>query len=75
MSLPNLRSARTAEEVTRLCLVLLGAIAQHRVGNRPDRYEPRAVKRRPKKFPRLQEPRAEARRRLREGAKRSGNKR
>jgi len=73
--LPNLRSARTAEEVRRLCLVLLGAIAQHRVGNRPDRYEPRAVKRRPKKFPRLKEPRAEARRRLREGAKRAGKKR
>jgi hypothetical protein len=73
--LPNLRSARTAEEVTRLCLVLLEAIAQHRVGNRPDRYEPRAVKRRPKKFPRLKEPRAEARRRLREGVKRSGKKR
>jgi hypothetical protein len=73
--LPNLRSARTAEEVVWLCLVLLGAIAQHRVGHRPDRYEPRAVKRRPKKFPRLQEPRAEAQRRLREGAKRSGKKR
>jgi hypothetical protein len=73
--LPNLRSAPTAEEVTRLCLGMLGAIAQHRVGNRPDRYEPRAVKRRPKKFPRLREPRAEARRRLRHGAKRSGKKR
>jgi hypothetical protein len=73
--LPNLRSARTPEEVTRLCLVLLGAIAQHRVGNRPDRYEPRAVKRRPKNFPKLKEPRAQARRRLAEGAKRSGKKR
>jgi hypothetical protein len=73
--LPNLRSARTAAEVTRRCRVLLEAIAQHRVGNRPDRCEPRAVKRRPKNFPRLQEPRADARRRLREGAKRSGNKR
>jgi hypothetical protein len=72
--LPNLRSARTPEEAARLCAVLLGAIAQHRVGNRPDRYEPRAVKRRPKKFPRLKEPRADPRRRLREGAKRSGKK-
>jgi len=73
--LPNLRSAPTEEEVRRLCVVLLGAIAQHRVGNRPDRYEPRAVKRRPKNFPRLKEPRADARRRLAKGAKRSGKKR
>jgi hypothetical protein len=73
--LPNLRAARTAEEAARLCAVLLGAIAQHRVGNRPDRYEPRAVKRRPKNFPRLKEPRADARRRLLKGAKRAGKKR
>jgi hypothetical protein len=73
--LPHLRAARTAEEAARLCAALLGAIAQHRVGNRPDRYEPRAVKRRPKNFPKLKEPRAAARRRLAEGAKRSGKKR
>jgi hypothetical protein len=73
--LPNLRTARTAEEAARLCAVLLAAIAQHRVGNRPDRYEPRAVKRRPKNFPKLKEPRADARRRLLKGAKRAGKKR
>jgi hypothetical protein len=72
---PNLRSARTAEEEARLYAVLLGAITQHRVGNRPDRYEPRAVKRRPKNFPKLKEPRAQARRRLTERAKPSGKKR
>jgi hypothetical protein len=73
--LPNLRSARTEEEAARLLAVLLGAIAQHRVGNRLDRYEPRAVKRRPKNFPKLKEPRAQARRRLTEKAKPSGKKR
>src|SRR3954468_558988 len=33
----------------------------HRVGNRPDRVEPRAVKRRPKAHPLLTKPRAQAR--------------
>ena len=33
----------------------------HRVGNRPDRVEPRAVKRRPKPHPLLTKPRAQAR--------------
>jgi len=37
-------------------------IAQKRVGNRPGRIEPRAVKRRPKQMPLLTKPRAEARR-------------
>jgi hypothetical protein len=36
-------------------------IAQKRVGNRPGRIEPRAVKRRPKQMPLLTKPRAEAR--------------
>lgn len=40
------------------------AIAYHRVGGRPDRVEPRVVKRRPKAYPRMQEPRRDARRRL-----------
>jgi Transposase DDE domain len=44
--------------------VALAAIAGERVGCRPDRYEPRAVKRRPKPYPRLQEPRRKARKRL-----------
>lgn len=37
-------------------------MAGHRVGNRPDRIEPRAVKRRPKPHHLLTKPRAEARR-------------
>ena len=36
-------------------------IAQQRVGNRPGRAEPRAVKRRPKSYPLLSKPRDEAR--------------
>ena len=40
---------------------LLALIAQVRVGNRPDRVEPRQVKRRPKPFPRLQTTREKAR--------------
>lgn len=40
---------------------LLIMIAQIRVGNRPNRIEPRAVKRRPKPFALLMKPRADAR--------------
>ena len=41
--------------------VFLGLIAQNRVGNRPGRVEPRAVKRRPKPMPLLTKPRDIAR--------------
>ena len=37
--------------------ILLQKIAQIKVGNRPDRREPRVIKRRPKAFPRMQKPR------------------
>jgi Transposase DDE domain len=40
---------------------LLLAIARHRVGHRPDRVEPRKVKRRPKPYDLLKEPRQKAR--------------
>jgi hypothetical protein len=39
------------------CSALLEAIATHDVGNRPDRYEPRVRKRRPKPYKYLREPR------------------
>ena len=39
----------------------LKGIGKRQVGNRPDRIEPRAVKRRPKPTPLLTMPRAEAR--------------
>jgi len=72
--LPEMRAVQTADDARVLWEVLLWAVGEHRVGNRPNRYEPRAVKRRPKKFPHLREPRATARRRCRR-AKRVGRKR
>jgi hypothetical protein len=47
-----------AGEVGGLVGVMLGAAASLRVGDRPDRVEPRVVKRRPKAYPRMQEPRS-----------------
>jgi putative transposase len=37
--------------------VLLGCCLAHVVGNRPDRYEPRVVKRRPKPYKLMNKPR------------------
>ena len=42
-------------------------IGQKRIGDRPDRYEPRAVKRRPKPHPLLRMSRREAQRLIRDG--------
>jgi hypothetical protein len=47
--------------------LLLDLISQKRVGDRPDRCEPRAVKRRPKPYHLLTIPRAEAKRRIEQG--------
>jgi hypothetical protein len=44
---------------------LFKLIGQHSVGNRPGRIEPRARKRRPKPYPWLKIPRAEAREHVR----------
>jgi hypothetical protein len=44
-----------------LCLHLFMAIAAHRVGDRPDRKEPRRLKRRHDKYAHMQLPRAQAR--------------
>ena len=44
--------------------LLLTAIASHRVSNRPDRVEPRVVKRRPKPYKHLRAPRRLAQSRL-----------
>jgi hypothetical protein len=54
----------TPRELPSLYESLLSAIASHRVGNRPHRYEPRAIKRRPKEHDLLTVPRHEAKRRL-----------
>ena len=45
------------------CQALLEAIATHLVGNRPDRFEPRVKKRRPKKYKLMREPRENYKRR------------
>lgn len=52
------------QDLPRLFEILLRAIARHRVGNRPGRYEPRAVKRRAKPIALLTVPRDQARKRL-----------
>ena len=44
--------------------LLLERLGQERVGDRPGRVEPRAMKRGPKGYPRLRQPRAQARARL-----------
>lgn len=56
---PGLAARAAAESEA----VLLAMIAYHHVGNRPDRWEPRAVKRRPKPHKLLTEPRPIARNR------------
>jgi hypothetical protein len=46
---------------------LLDAIASHRVADRPNRFEPRRTKRRPKPYDRLMKPRHEAKREILNG--------
>ena len=53
--------------VVALLDALLGSVAAHRVGQRPNRVEPRAVKRRPKAHKLLRVPRIKARKRLESG--------
>ena len=54
----------TADDVAILIDVQLVSLAQPMVGNRPNRVEPRAVKRRPKPHKLLTQPRAAARAQL-----------
>ena len=61
---PLLEVAAGEAEALRLWLAMIKAIGQHEVGDRPDRYEPRKVKRRPKNYAHLNEPRARAKKRL-----------
>jgi len=48
---------------------VLRAIAVHRVADRPDRFEPRMAKRRPKRYDRLTRPRREIKRQMIKGFK------
>ena len=50
---------RGVEHLHSLYQQTLQAIAQHRVADRPDRFEPRMTKRRPKNYDRLTKPRKE----------------
>jgi hypothetical protein len=72
--LPYLRTADTADDAQVVWEVMIVVISWKRVGNRPDRYEPRAVRRNTRKYPRLKTTRKEARRRLRERAKEDGKR-
>jgi DDE family transposase len=56
-----------AEHRARTYAHLLDAIASHRVADRPDRFEPRRKKRRPKPYDRLMKPRHEAKREMLNG--------
>ena len=58
----QMRATRSLEKRFELSVL----IAQQRVGNRPGRIEPRAIKMRPKAYPLLTRPRAEARAYVRE---------
>jgi DDE family transposase len=58
-ALPLLTCARHA--LPAVIATMLKAIARHQVGNRPGRLEPRALKRRPKPYDLLTQPRKEAR--------------
>jgi hypothetical protein len=57
-------STSCGDEHRRLEARLLAAIAQSRVGERPGRKEPRAVKKRPKTYSYLTKPRTQARKQL-----------
>jgi hypothetical protein len=54
---------RCSPSLNAWCDTLVAAIAAHAVGHRPNRYEPRRVKRRPKPYKWFQKPRAEYKRR------------
>jgi hypothetical protein len=56
---PKIEAARPSGRAA-LIDAMLAAVAYHRVGNRPGRWEPRARKRRPKPGARLTQPRAMA---------------
>jgi len=62
--LPQLTSCVSTET---WCDALLTAIATHQVGHRPDRIEPRVIKRPPKKYGRMREPRQNYRNRMLKG--------
>jgi hypothetical protein len=63
----ELGATKDAAGRLQLCHDLLDAIATHRVGDRPDRYEPRVKKRRRNHYGWLTEPRAKIKRKMAKG--------
>ena len=61
------RTARDPAQRLQLYQDLLHAIATHRVADRPDRFEPRAKKRRRNHYDWLTKPRAEIKRKMAKG--------
>ncbi len=59
-----MQGARSVRILLQLYQQLLDAIATHRVGEQPDRFEPRLRKRRPKHYGFLRKPRAETKRQM-----------
>jgi Transposase DDE domain len=70
----HLLLASTVDEASQLWTIMMAAIAERRVGDRPDRYEPRAVRRSPKKYARLSMPRWRAHQLMKAGLKFKGDK-
>ena len=64
-----LRGQHDAVFLRHLYQQLLETIATHRVADRPDRYEPRRKKRRPKPYDRLMKPRHETKRLMLKGVR------
>ena len=63
----ELQAARATSHASALYQYLLKAVAAHRVGNRPDRFEPRLKKRRDHNYDWLMKPRAELKRTMAKG--------
>ena len=61
---PHSASAARQRDLTALYADLLQAIATHKLPHRPNRYEPRVRKRRPKSYPLMTKPRQELRKEL-----------
>jgi hypothetical protein len=59
-----LQADRGVEHLDELYQQMLHAIVQHRVADRPDRFEPRMTKRKPKSYDRLRKPRHEIKREI-----------
>jgi hypothetical protein len=62
-----LRGQRDSAFRMKLYQHVLDAVARHRAADRPDRFEPRRRKRRPKPYDRLMKPRHEAKREMLKG--------